>query len=301
MKSFPMSTKGTIATAILFGGFLGFIIGVPSYQMIYLNPGTAATSNVQPSYSYMGACDDTTQYNSHCASLTADFWHCMNGDKNILTYSYNKLFWGFDPSTSQEASSNLLDETTCARMMTCEAFGLMAIILAFMGVCGALLSMEWKRGSAVTGGLLGILASFFGSIALAIFFSSKPEFFNNLNGVLQAHQSDLSDFLQNGFFKLGYSTGLQIAGIIASFVGGCAALAVDFNPEVEKEGLPVTMPMQANPKGSVNISGTVTPNTEDSAGHRVPAVELGTAANVKDSAAAANLAAPSEQQVVHFH
>lgn len=218
-----MSAKGYITNGILLCGFIGFIVGVPSYDMIYLNPTTASTTNTQPTFSYTGACDDSTQYNAHCASLTSDFWHCMNGDKNILTYNYNKLFWGFDPSTSQEASSNLLDETTCARMMTCQAFGLMAIILSGLAVVSGLLH---KSGGRIGAGIMGMIASFFGVIALAIFFSSKPEIFNNFNGVLQAHNSDLSDFVQNGFFKLGYSTGLQIAGIAGAFVGGTMALAV---------------------------------------------------------------------------
>lgn len=298
-----MSTKGSIATAILFGAFIAFAVGVPSYQMIYQSPGTASTTNTQPSFSYMGACDDTTQYNSHCASLTADFWHCMNGDKNILTYNYNKLFWGFDPSTSQEASSNRLDETLCARMMTCQAFGLMAIILAFFSVAGALLHSKWSRSSVITGGVSGIFASFFGSIALAIFFSSRPEMFNNLNGVLQAHDSDLSGFLTDGTFKLGYSTGLQIAGIIASFIGGCVAVAVDFSPEADAEGLPMAMPsnMAAKQKGSINISGTATPNT-DNTGHS-SAVELGAGHPTAAAAAAPggnNPGGPSEQ-VVQWH
>lgn len=194
--------------------------------MIYFNAGTTtipATGGVtQPTYSYTGACDDSTQYNSHCVSLTADFWHCMNGDKNGQTYTYSKLFWGFDPASNQDASSNFLDETTCSRMMTCQAFGLMAIILSGLSVIGAV----FHKNGRIAAGICGIVASFFGVIALAIFFSSKPEFFNNLNGTPGAHNSDLSDFLFNGFFKMGYSTGLQIAGMAGSFIGGTMAVAV---------------------------------------------------------------------------
>jgi len=217
-----MSAKGYITTGILLCGFIGFIVGVPSYDMIYLSPGTGASTSTQPTFSYTGACDDSTQYQSHCASLTSDFWHCMNGDKNVLTYNYNKLFWGLDPSTSQDPSSNFLDETLCARLMTCEAFGLMAIILSGIAVLGALFHKTGRIG----GGISGISAGLFGVIALAIFFSSKPEFFNNFQGVEQAHNSDISDFLADGTFKLGYSTGLLIAGMTAAFVGGCMALAV---------------------------------------------------------------------------
>lgn len=217
-----MNTKGYITTGILLCGFIGFIVGVPSYDMIYLNPSTSSTSNTQPTYSYTGACDDSTQYNSHCASLTSDFWHCMNGDKNLLTYQYNKLFWGFDPANNQDPSTNFLDETTCSRMMTCQAFGLMAIILSGLALIGAV----FHKNLRIAAGICGIVASFFGVIALAIFFSSKPEFFNNFNGTPAAHNSDLSGFLKDGFFKLGYSTGLQIAGMAGAFFGGFMALAV---------------------------------------------------------------------------
>jgi len=221
-----MNAKGYITTGILLCGFIGFIVGVPSYEMIYQNPalvvGTPSTTTAQPSYSYTGACDDSTQYNAHCASLTSDFWHCMNGDKIGLTYTYSSLFWAYDPSKSQDASSNFLDETTCSRMMTCQAFGLMAIILSGLAVIGAV----FHKSGRIAAGICGIIGSFFGAIALAIFFSSKPEFFNNLGGIQGAHNSDLSDFLTNGFFKLGYSTGLQIAGMAGAFIGGITAVSV---------------------------------------------------------------------------
>jgi len=59
-----------------------------------------------------------------------------------------------------------------------------------------------------------------------VFFSAKPESMNSLNG----NNKDIADWIAEGNLGLGYSTGLQVVGIVASIIGGVLAFTGDFGP-----------------------------------------------------------------------
>lgn len=221
-----MSAKGFVVTGIIFAGFIGFIVGVPSYQMVYY---TAAGS--QPAvWSYFGACDSINQYAQNCHGLTLDFIHCQLGETpGQSAYHYDPMFTGaLSPWIDRNPAGNLLDEPSCRSMIAAEAFGIMAIIFSFFGVIGALIHEKGRIG----GGAASVLASVCGIIALIVFFANKPENLNNIQGTAIAAPQNkaVSDYVSNGTLSLGYSTGLQLVGIIASFFGGFLAFTGDFGP-----------------------------------------------------------------------
>lgn len=203
-----------IVHGILLCGAVGFGVGVPTYQMLIDD----RESSPQATLGLFGACADTSS-DANCANLASDFYHCQKGDSG---FSYSGLFLYTDPYVL-DTNSDHLDHSSCARQMASEVFGILALVFAVFGFFGALYQERTYRH---TGAGTAFLASMFGIVSMALFFSISPEALNNTATQPNVNNRDWANWVNEGTFKLGYSFGLQVAGIACTFFGSIFAAVV---------------------------------------------------------------------------